>query len=123
LEEGFGAQLNCRHQHHDHGHSKAFSTWSYESDRPLSLEALRDTAAKLSASIYRAKGVLYTVDAPGRRAVLQGVGRRVDISLADEWRGRPSRTQIVAIGAAGAIDEDALRDRFEQCRRTPDDVR
>ncbi|MEW6742793.1 MAG: guanitoxin biosynthesis MBL fold metallo-hydrolase GntH [Planctomycetota bacterium] len=101
--------------HDDRDHSKAFSTWSFETDRPLSLEALREAASKLPASIYRAKGVIYTNSAPQRRAVLQVVGRRVDISLEDEWGKRPPRTQIVTIGAAGAIDEEALRDKFEQC--------
>ena len=34
-----------------------------------------------------------------RRAVLQVVGKRVDISLADGWKGRRPQTQIVALGA------------------------
>ena len=89
---------NCHHEHH-HDHSKAFSTWSYETDQPLSLEALREAASKLAANIYRAKGVIYAADEPERRAVLQVVGRRVDISLEDEWGKRRPRTQIVAIGA------------------------
>jgi hypothetical protein len=59
--------------------------------------------------------VIYTSDAPERRAVLQVVGRRVDISLQDEWGERTPRTQIVAIGAPGAIDKEVLRDKFEQC--------
>ncbi len=127
---------HCNHEHHrpscgserdfgpasHHEHLNAFSTWSYETDRPLSLEALRETASKLPSNIYRAKGVIYTADAPERRAVLQVVGRRVDISLEDGWKGRPLRTQIVAIGAPGAIDQEALRDRFEQCLRALDGV-
>ncbi len=108
---------NCNHEHH-HDHSKAFSTWSYETDQPLSLEALRDAASRLAANIYRAKGVIYSADAPERRAVLQVVGRRVDISLEDEWGKRRPRTQIVAIGAHGAIDKEALRHKFEQCLST-----
>jgi G3E family GTPase len=96
-------------------HAKLFSTWSYETDQALSLEALRQAASKLPAGIYRAKGVIHTADAPDRRAVLQVVGRRVDITLEDEWRGRPPRTQIVAIGAPGAIDGEALQATFEQC--------
>ena len=115
LEEGRCTDSYCHDEHHGHDHSKAFSTWSYESDWPLSLEALREAAAKLPANVYRAKGVIYTADAPERRAVLQVVGRRVDISLEDAWGKRPPRTQIVAIGAPGAIDKEALRTRFEQC--------
>jgi hypothetical protein len=40
--------------------------------------------------------------------VLQVVGRRVDISFQEEWGERAPRTQIVAIGAAGAIDASLL---------------
>ncbi len=107
----------CHDERHDHDHSKAFSTWSYETDQPLSLEALREAASKLPANIYRAKGVIYAADAPERRAVLQVVGRRVDIMLEGEWNGRRPRTQIVAIGAPGAIDQEMLSDKFEQCVR------
>ena len=98
-----------------HNHSKVFSTWSYETDQPLALEALRETMRKLPGTVYRAKGVVYTTDAPQRRAVLQVVGRRVDISLQDEWGERAPRTQIVAIGAAGSIDASLLEKTFGSC--------
>ncbi len=105
---------NCHHESHRH-HSSTFSTWSFETDRPLSLEALRAAASKLPGNIYRAKGVVYSSDVPDRRAVLQVVGKRVDISLQDEWGERPPLTQIVAIGSPDGIDASALQDRFEQC--------
>ncbi len=69
------------HDQHGHDHSKVFSTWSYETDQPLVLDRLREKLRKLPGSIYRAKGFIYSTDAPHRRAVLQVVGRRVDISL------------------------------------------
>jgi len=108
------AQLDANVQR-DPDHSKGFSTWNFETDRPLSLEALRETASHLPAGIYRAKGVIYAAEEPARRVVLQVVGRRVDISLEEPWRGRPARTQIVVIGAPGAIEGEVLRDKFEQC--------
>jgi G3E family GTPase len=117
-EEGGCTEPNCDHEHHDLDHGKMFSTWSYETDQPISLEALRQAASKLPANIYRAKGVIYTTDAPERRVVLQVVGRRVDISLANEWGERTHRTQIVAIGAAGAIDGEELWAKFNQCVST-----
>ena len=105
----------CHVDSHEHDHSKVFSTWSYETDQPLALEALRETLRKLPASIYRAKGVVYSADAPKRRAVLQVIGRRVDISLQEEWGRRAPRTQIVAIGAAGNIDASLLEKIFASC--------
>jgi G3E family GTPase len=111
------ADLSCHDDHHVHdhngqAHSNVFSTWSYETDQPLALEALRETMRKLPGSVYRAKGVIYNTDAPRRRAVLQVVGRRVDISLQDEWGGRTPRTQIVVIGAANGIDPVMLGHQF-----------
>ncbi|MFD1987412.1 CobW family GTP-binding protein [Mesorhizobium newzealandense] len=106
----------CAHHAHDHlhDHTEAFSTWSYETNQPLSLEALRETARKLPAAIYRAKGVIHSSDEPTRRAVLQVVGKRVDLCLEDDWGGRTPRTQIVIIGAAGSIDEAILQEQFQK---------
>ena len=104
---------NCHQPHHDHTH--AFSTSSYETDQPLLLAALREVASRLPVNIYRCKGVIYTADVPERRAVLQVVGKRVDISLQDEWGDRTPRTQIVAIGTAGGIEVETLRDKFDLC--------
>lgn len=105
------------HNHHGHDHSKMFSTWSYETDWPLALEALRETIRKLPGTVYRAKGVVFNTDAPQRRTVLQVVGRRVDISIQEEWGERAPRTQIVAIGAAGSIDARMMEETFASCTR------
>jgi G3E family GTPase len=105
----------CHDNHHGHDHSRVFSTWSYETDQPLALEALRENLRKLPGTIYRAKGVVYTTDTPRRRAVLQVVGRRVDISIQEEWGEREPRTQIVAIGAAGSVDESLFERTFASC--------
>jgi len=105
----------CHDDHHGRDHAKAFSTWSYETDQPLALEALRETLRKLPGTIYRAKGVIHTADVPQRRAVLQVAGRRVDISIQEEWGHRAPRTRIVAIGAAGGIDASLLESTFASC--------
>jgi G3E family GTPase len=100
---------------HVHDHSKVFSTWSYETDQPIALEALRESMRKLPGTVYRAKGIVYTMDAPRRRAVLQVVGRRVDISFQGEWGQRAPRTQIVAVAAAGGIDTNLLNKKLGSC--------
>lgn len=107
------ADPNCRDEHH--GHSTTFSTWNYETDRPLSLEALREMACKLPGNIYRAKGVIYTSDTPEQWAVLQVVGRRVEISIQEEWGQRAPRTQVVAIGEVGSIDTGLMEKIFTSC--------
>jgi G3E family GTPase len=111
-------QNNGGHGHNGQKHSKVFSTWSYETDQPLALEALRETLRKLPGTVYRAKGVVYNTDAPHRRAVLQVVGRRVDISFQEDWGERAPRTQIIAIGAAGSIDASLMEKTFGSCIAT-----
>jgi len=104
-------------EHRDHGDT--FVTWSYESDQPLSLEALRETAKKLPGTIYRCKGVVYAAEAPERRAILQVVGRRADVALEEPWGERTPRTQIVAIGAPDGVDGEELAARFDACQVEP----
>jgi len=111
---------NCHDENHGHSHpgrdhAKVFSTWSYETKEPLALEALREKLRRLPGSVYRAKGVVYSADAPRSRVVLQVVGRRVDISIQEDWGSRAPRTQIVAIGAAGSLDAALLEGIFASC--------
>jgi len=106
---------NHGHTHQGQDHSRVFSTWSYETDQPLALDALRETLRKLPGNIYRAKGFIYSTEVLDRRAVLQVVGRRVDISIQEPWGQRTPRTQIVAIGAAGTIDAGLLEKTFASC--------
>ena len=98
---------------HHHDHSNVFSTWSYETSQPLKLEALRQALRKLPGTVYRAKVVVYSVETPAQRAILQVVGRRVNISWQDEWGERTPRTQIVVIGAVNCVDPENFRQIFD----------
>ena len=99
-----------------HDHAQMFSRWSYETDQPLSLEALRAAASRLPANIYRCKGVIHSAEEPDRRAVLQVVGKRANVSLGQEWGDDAPRTRVVAIGAPGALHPESLQQRFDDCR-------
>ena len=102
----------------DHPHSLIFHTWTYRSDRPLALAAVRQALKTLPSTIFRAKGVLFLAEQRERRAILQVVGRRVQIDLAGEpWAAQPPATQIVVIGAAGGIDAARLQGAFDACIR------
>ena len=89
--------IDRRHAPHDH--SQVFRTWSYETDEPLSLEALRESARRLPASVYRCKGVVHTVEEPDDGSILQVVGKRVDIAPGRAWNDRGPRTRMVVIGS------------------------
>lgn len=111
---------NCNRGHQvrgcRHDHSRVFETWSYEAGEPLCLEAVREVARKLPASIYRCKGVVHAAEEPGRRIILQVVGKRVDIAVGDKWNCREPRTRIIAIGAHDGVEGAGLREAFERCR-------
>ena len=100
----------------DHGgdHSHRFESWTYETDRVLSLELLRKAAASLPATVYRAKGLVVAHEYSGQKGLLHVVGKRVDISPGVEWGDDVPRTRIVAIGAAGALENDALAAHFDK---------
>ena len=61
------------------------------------------------------KGVVLSTEAPERRVIVQAVGRRVDIAMEDPWGNRIPRTQVVAIGAKGAVHESTLEAIFKYC--------
>ncbi len=102
------------HLHEPGEVSTMFQTWSYESDRPFSLESLRRMVQReLPASVYRCKGIILAEDSPGKRLALQVVGRRTEISELGDWGERTPRSQIVAIGSE--IDAEELNAKFEAC--------
>jgi G3E family GTPase len=105
----------CDHIQHD----VMFGTWSFESDRPLRLDLVREVSQQLPPSIYRCKGIIDSVEFPDHRTVLQVVGKRVDLSLERAWGGRVAHTRIVAIGAHGALDAALLQERFGRCAVRP----
>jgi len=106
---------------HDHAHESAgemFDTWSYESDRPFSIEALREMVRRqLPASIYRCKGIVFATDFPEKRFALQAVGRRVEIIELGEWGERTPQSRLVAIGSS--FDAQELNRKFDACLAQP----
>ena len=110
------------HSHvHHHAHKAAgemFDTWSYESVRPFSIEALREMVRReLPASIYRCKGIVYAKEFPAKRFALQAVGRRVEIMELGEWGERKPQSRLVAIGSS--FDAGNLSNKFDGCLAQP----
>ncbi len=115
-----GEQCDHDHEHgepcdHDHDHSKDFDTWTYTSDLPFALKPLRDVVLNLPLPIFRAKGLLYLAEVPQRRAILQAVGHRVNVTLSEPWGDAPPRTQLVFLSTPGDLDSAALQAAFDAC--------
>ncbi|MFA9564372.1 MAG: GTP-binding protein [Acidimicrobiales bacterium] len=111
---GFAADSRDRtpsaHAHDDHG----FESWSYESDAPLSLDALRDTIKRLPGSVFRCKGIVHTAE-DASPFVIQSVGRRSTFAPAPDVDPSDRTSRIVIIGAAGTLDAADLRMQFDGC--------
>ncbi|MCU0496800.1 MAG: GTP-binding protein [Anaerolineae bacterium] len=104
------------HTHHEHtDHTLVFSTWSWTTDKRLSLKALRAMFEELPNTIYRAKGVVHLDDVPDNMVILQMVGKRASLTLAGEWGDETPRTQIVMIASHGGLDVETLRQQLMEC--------
>ena len=115
--EGDEHEHEDHEHHHEHtDHTLVFSTWSWRSSQPVSFRALQRMVNRLPETIYRAKGIFFLADAPGQKGILQVVGRRASLTLAqDGWESAAPHSQIVVIGSAGSIDGDDLNQRMEAC--------
>lgn len=100
----------------EHDHGAVFETWSFESDRPFSIDALEQMVRRdLPASIYRCKGIIHGGQDPQSRFTLQVVGRRTEVDRLDPWGETAPRSRILAIGARDALDPDHLESLFRAC--------
>jgi len=116
LESNESKAENSEHAHSHESAKEMFDTWSYESNKPFSLEALKKMVQReLPATIYRCKGIIYTADEPDKRFSMQIVGRRTEITELDEWGERTPCTKIVAIGESGNINSKELVSQFDSC--------
>ena len=115
MVSNYNGKNSEKHKHHGHDRlGEMFQTWSYESDKPLSLEALKEFVRReLPASIYRCKGIVFADSNPRKRHTIQVVGRRSEIRELDEWGKRIPRTKIVAIGSS--FDKEELKRKFDEC--------
>lgn len=97
----------------EHGHAHGIATWAWTSDEPLRYGPLRAVLGSLPADVFRAKGFVRLVEAPGQRVVAHVVGRRVEIRPLGPWNGDTPRTELVFIGLGADVDRDAVDGRLE----------
>lgn len=108
----------CDHDHdhdHTHDHTTEFSSWGYVNQRPFTLKKLRTVLQDLPETIFRAKGIIYLAETPGRRAILQIVGVRITVAVGEPWGDTPPGTQMVFLGIPGGLNSDALQKTFDSC--------
>jgi G3E family GTPase len=111
-----GQPLDHAHERAHTDHSLVFETWNWTSAEPVSVKALRRMVNDLPVSVYRAKGIFHTADAPEQPLRLHVVGQRVSMETAAAgWGDAAPRSQFVVIGQAGVLDADDLQRRLDAC--------
>jgi G3E family GTPase len=95
----------------DGEHARLFATWSFTHGAPLDEAALRRVLDALPRSIVRAKGIVSLAGEPGRRFVLQLVGRRWSLEPQD-CGALAGRSSIVCIGLADSFEPAHLDSLF-----------
>jgi len=89
----------------------------------LRREALWNALATLPPDIIRAKGIVALGELPEARTIVQMVGRRIQMRQGAAWAGESPQTQLVVIGAPGALTPDALQQQLDACvYRTPGEL-
>ena len=80
-----------------------FQSWSYSWLEPVDREALLAMLRDAPADVLRGKGIVRFADAPGRRAVVHMVGRRIDVSEAAPWCDTDS-SRLVLLGVRSMLE-------------------
>jgi len=92
----------------DHLHEDGLATWAWTPESPLRYGPLRAALGRLPTGVFRAKGFVRLVEAPGQRVVAHVVGRRVDIRPLGTWNGDRPRTELVFVAFGRDVDPSAV---------------
>jgi G3E family GTPase len=92
----------------NNNHGQFFFTATWESENPLSLQALRRALKNLADDIYRVKGFVFLHETPSLRCSVHVVGSRIDIQREQLWHNEVRCNQLVMI-ATQPIDKRALQ--------------
>lgn len=101
-------------EHSEHQHNKLFSTFSWESNKVLSLPKLRKVLKELPNTIYRAKGVVYLDCVEEQSCTVHLVGTRINIEKGPVWKGKKPKNQLVMI-AWDKLNKSTLTKALESC--------
>ncbi|WP_262047971.1 CobW family GTP-binding protein [Bradyrhizobium sp. Bra78] len=92
-----------------------FETLSWTSDQPLSLPRLQQAIGRLAPKLARAKGLLETVEQPGRQMVFQFAAGRATIAPGEAPTPGVPRARIVFIAELGVLPKAELDEIMAAC--------
>tara|TARA_R110001583_G_scaffold28685_1_gene101403 strand:- start:2052 stop:2981 length:930 start_codon:yes stop_codon:yes gene_type:complete len=95
-------------------HSKLFSSFKWESNKPLSLKKLRECLSKLPNNVYRVKGIVKLDAAPDQYCTVHMVGARIAIEKSPRLKPSDDNSQLVMIGLA-STEINPIKENLSQC--------
>ena len=108
-----GGQRDSAPHAHGEEHEAMYRTWSFTAETPLVRSDLLSVLEALPEGLLRAKGFVHLADDPGRRYLLQLVGRRWRLIPGETWGAAAPQTRLVFISLPGATGLEELRTRLQ----------
>lgn len=93
-----------------------FESFNWTSAEPISLAGFQRAIDRLAPRIVRAKGLLDTLDNPGRRHLFQLVGGRAMLAPLDRHDPANAGTRIVFIAEIGNVVQSEIDDAMSRAR-------
>ena len=101
---------------HDLGPDHAVhSSWSLQWSHPLDRQAVENCLRSWPEAVIRAKGFLFLKDDPGRRYLLQRVGKRTSLTPDRAWT-QAAVNEVVVIALLEQLDGARLLEQLKDCR-------
>ena len=95
-------------------HSKLFSSFTWESNNPLSLKKLRECLRKMPNNVYRVKGIVSLDTVSNTYHTVHMVGTRITIEKTTEITHSNDKSQLVMIGLA-STETSHVKESLSQC--------
>jgi G3E family GTPase len=95
--------------------SDRFETFSWSSERPVSLPRLQQAIGRLAPKLARAKGLLETMEQPGRLTVFQLAGGRATLAPGGAPTAGVPRARIVFIAELGVLSNAEIDRIMQAC--------
>ena len=95
-----------------------FETLSWTSEQPVSLSRFQQAIGRLAPKLARAKGLLDTVEQPGRLMVFQFAGGRATLAPGGTPTAGMPRTRIVFVAEIGVLARAEIDSIMEGCIET-----
>jgi G3E family GTPase len=114
------AHDHADHDHADHDHSShaaGISSVVLRTDTPIDIDRLYSWIGELQNSLgpnlLRYKGIIYSDEYPGKRAVLQGVHALYTVTPDREWRSDEKRESIIVV-IGQDLDHEGIEREFKR---------